>query len=699
MPVLAAPRGALGVLPASAAWSGRGSSTAAAGLPATSCPGSVSPPAVLRTASSGRGLAGAAAAAAGTAGLGVRSLFARPLPGPAGLAAASLATAAVVAAAAARSSLRRRRPRGQLMLRAASSVAGEALLEKAAPQAAGGSATQSGGYNSAVGGRTRISQILDAADGGRSFIGSTVTVCGWVRTVRAQKEFTFVKVNDGSTFREMQAVIEPGATGFDAISAQRAGASVRIEGRVVESEGAGQEVELSCASVEHSVKVLGGVDSATYPLAKKKHSIEYLRTIAHLRPRTNLIGAVTRVRSALAGATHRFFQDRGFLYIHTPIITTADCEGAGEMFRVMRTDDNEKATEPVAAWEAPKASAEDLAALEASKDQVRILKEAGTIGPDFEAAIAEMKRLKDVCGEKDLSSKERKQMEQAAKAAKEAAERAMKEKEFFGQPAYLTVSGQLAVENFCCSLGDVYTFGPTFRAETSNTTRHLAEFWMIEPEMAFADIFDDMDCAEAYIRHCASTILETCGPDLQFFTDKVDKDLVERLKLIANEPFKRMSYTEAVEVLQKAISDGDVKFEFEVAWGKELQTEHEKYLTDRLYHRPTIVYNYPKDCKAFYMRLNDDGKTVAAMDILCPGIGELVGGSQREERLEMLDRRIAEMGMNTEDLWWYRDLRQYGSVPHAGFGVGFERLVMLCTGVQNIRDVIPFPRYAGHAQF
>jgi len=409
---------------------------------------------------------------------------------------------------------------------------------------------------------------------------------------------------------------------------------VRIEGTVVESPAKGQEVEVSCTTAEDGVKILGQVDPKVYPLAKKFHSPEFLRTIAHLRPRTNLIGAVSRVRNALAMGTHTFFQDRGFLYVHTPIITTADCEGAGEMFRISTAD-------PLPPEAAPK------------KEGRKGGKEAEPEGPP----------------------------------------------EFFGRPAFLTVSGQLSVENFCCSLGDVYTFGPTFRAENSSTTRHLAEFWMIEPEMAFADLNDDMDCAEQYIRHCVSFVMERCGPDLAFFNQRVDKEVLDRLKLIAEKPFKRISYTEAVEVLQKAIADGDAKFEFEVEWGKELQTEHERYLTDKLYMGPTIVYNYPKDCKAFYMRLNDDGKTVAAMDILCPGIGELVGGSQREERLDILDARLDEMDLPKEDYWWYRELRQYGSVPHAGFGVGFERLVMLCTGVQNIRDVIPFPRYPGNAAF
>lgn len=475
------------------------------------------------------------------------------------------------------------------------------------------------GFNSAVGGRLRVKQILEAADGGKSMIGQKVTVCGWVRTVRAQKSLAFLKINDGSTVQELQVVVLADAKGFEDVKAQGTGASVRVEGEVVESPAKGQAVEISCSSAEHSVEVLGTVESKEYPLAKKKHTIEYMREIAHLRPRSNLIGAVSRVRNTLAMSTHQFFQDRGFLYVHTPIITTADCEGAGEMFRVSQE----------------KGDAE-------KKDQ---------------------------------------------------------NEEFFGRPAYLTVSGQLQVENFCCGLGDVYTFGPTFRAENSSTTRHLAEFWMIEPEMAFANLEDDMDCAEAYIRYCVSQVLEKCKSDVDFFNLRVDKEIKERLELIASKDFARMSYSEAVEVLQKHIEQGDVKFEFEVAWGKELQTEHEKFLTDHVCKGPLIVYNYPKECKAFYMRLNEDGKTVAAMDLLCPGIGELVGGSQREERIEVLDERIEGLGLPKEDYWWYRDLRRFGSVPHAGFGVGFERLVMLATGVQNIRDVIPFPRYPGHAQF
>jgi len=330
---------------------------------------------------------------------------------------------------------------------------------------------------------------------------------------------------------------------------------------------------------------------------------------------------VSRVRNELAAATHRFFQDRGFLYVTTPIITTADCEGAGDMFRVTAGDEPQPGASPKTA------------------------------------------------------------------------------QEFFGQASYLTVSGQLSVENFCCALGDVYSFGPTFRAERSNTTRHLSEFWMLEPELAFADLHDNMHCAEDYVRYCAQEVLDRCANDLKFFEKRVDKDVISRLEKIAATPFVRVSYTEAVGVLQDALTRGDATFEYEPKWGNELQTEHEKYLTDRVYCGPAIVYDYPIECKAFYMRLNDDKKTVAAMDVLVPHLGELVGGSQREERLEVLDARLEAAGMNKDDYWWYRDLRRYGSVPHSGFGVGFERLVMLCTGVQNIRDVIPFPRYVGHASF
>lgn len=402
--------------------------------------------------------------------------------------------------------------------------------------------------------------------------------------------------------------------------------------------------------------------------------MEFLRSVAHLRGRSKLVSAVSRVRSALACGTHRFFQDRGFLHVHTPIITTADCEGAGEMFRVIAGDGNANASVESASLPV------DRIALQAIKDKVRNLKAAGAPVQEIQAAVSELKHQKKICGEEEIPvTRDR-------------------NREFFSRPAYLTVSGQLSAENLCCALGDVYTFGPTFRAETSNTTRHLAEFWMVEPEMAFANLTDCMDCADDYVRCCVRNVLEVCRPDLEFLAKRVDEGILTRLPSICEEPFKRITYTQAVEELSQAVQKGEVKFDFEVAWGKELQTEHERWLTD-LHGKPIIVYDYPKGCKAFYMRLNDDGKTVAAMDLLCPGIGEVAGGAQREERLEVLDARLDETGLSREDYWWYRELRQYGSVPHAGFGVGFERLVMLCTGVQNIRDVIPFPRYYGHAWF
>jgi len=354
--------------------------------------------------------------------------------------------------------------------------------------------------------------------------------------------------------------------------------------------------------------------------------MEYLRSIAHLRPRFHFIGAVARVRAALAQATHQFFRSKGFLYVHTPLITAADCEGAGEMFQVT------------------------------------------TLMHD-----AEKEGLPRDKGKIDYS------------------------KDFFGKPAFLTVSGQLSVENYCCALSNVYTFGPTFRAENSHTSRHLAEFWMIEPELAFADIHDDMQCAEDYLKFCVRYAMDNNHEDLTWFDNNVEKGLVKRLENLLAEPFARISYTEAIEILIK--ESPNAGFQVPVEWGMDLGSEHERYLCEKIYKKPTVVYNYPKDIKAFYMRLNDDEKTVAAMDVLAPAIGEVIGGSQREERLDVLDRRIGEMGLDVKDYWWYRDLRRFGSVPHCGFGLGFERLIMLTTGVENIRDVIPYPRYPGHAEF
>jgi asparaginyl-tRNA synthetase len=482
-------------------------------------------------------------------------------------------------------------------------------------------------YSSCVGGRMRISNILGRADAGKGLIGKEIVVCGWVRTMRegGKGAFYFVELNDGSSPLGMQCIIGNEAQGFETLKGScGTGASLKCKGEVIESQGKNQAIELRVAT-GGEVQLFGGVDAAEYPLAKKNHTLEYLRSIAHLRPRTLFIGSVQRVRSALALATHQFFQSRGFHYIHTPLITASDCEGAGEMFQVT------------------------------------------TVLP------ADGKPPAMAAGKVDYS------------------------KDFFGKPAFLTVSGQLAVENFACALSNVYTFGPTFRAEVSHTSRHLAEFWMIEPELCFADLWDDMQCAEDYLKHCLRHVMEHNRADIEFFDKQISKGLIERLEHILAAPFARVSYTEAVDILIK--ESPKAKFEKVVEWGIDLGSEHERWLVEKVTKLPTVVYNYPKDIKAFYMRLNDDNKTVQAMDVLVPYIGEVIGGSAREERLDVLDRRLTEMELDPKDYWWYRDLRRFGTVPHAGFGLGFERLIMLATGVENIRDVIPYPRYPGHAEF
>ena len=447
--------------------------------------------------------------------------------------------------------------------------------------------------------------------------GQTVTVGGWVRTIRDMKQFGFLELNDGSCFKNLQVVMDAGVlSNYAEIAAQNVGAALVVTGAVELTPGAKQPLELKAASIE-----VEGTSTPDYPLQKKRHSPEFLRTIQHLRPRTNLFSAAFRVRSAAAFAIHQFFQDRGFVYVHTPIITASDCEGAGEMFRVTTLDPkNPPLTED---------------------------------------------------GQVDFSQ------------------------DFFGKPANLTVSGQLNAENFAMAFGDVYTFGPTFRAENSNTQRHAAEFWMIEPEMAFCDLKGDMDVAEAMIKYVLRYVMNKCPDELSFFNSFVDKGLLERLEHVASSDFGRVSYTEAVEILSK----NNDQFDYQVFWGCDLQTEHERYLTEQVYQKPVFVTDYPKEIKAFYMRLNDDNKTVAATDCLVPGIGEIIGGSQREERLEVLERRIQELGMKPEDYWWYCDLRRYGSCRHAGFGLGFERLVMYLTGISNIRDVLPHPRTVGNAEF
>ncbi|MDB9512270.1 asparagine--tRNA ligase [Kamptonema animale CS-326] len=438
-----------------------------------------------------------------------------------------------------------------------------------------------------------------------------VTVQGWVRTKRELKEFAFVEVNDGSAMANLQVVINLNLPNYEHIVKQlNTGASVEVTGVLVASPAKGQRIELKASAVT----VYGDADPQTYPLQKKRHSFEFLRTIAHLRSRTNTYSAVFRVRNACAHAVHQFFQERGFLWVHTPIITASDCEGAGEMFSVTNFD------------------------------------------------------------LKNIPRNDREQIDFT--------------KDFFGKPAYLTVSGQLEAEVMAMAFGNVYTFGPTFRAENSNTSRHLAEFWMIEPEMAFCDLEGDMDLAEAFLKHIFKYVLETCQEDIEFFNERIDKTVLATAENIINNQFERLTYTEAVRLLEQA----DKQFEFPVKWGLDLQSEHERYLAEDLFKKPTIVTDYPVEIKAFYMRLSDDEKTVRAMDVLAPKIGEIIGGSQREERLDVLERRIEAQGMNKEDLWWYLDLRRYGTVPHAGFGLGFERVVQFMTGMGNIRDVIPFPR-------
>ena len=447
--------------------------------------------------------------------------------------------------------------------------------------------------------------------------GKEVTVGGWARTIRDMKNFGFVELNDGSCFKNLQVVMEAETLeNYKEIDSQNVGAALIITGTVVLTPEAKQPLELKASSI-----AVEGVSTPDYPLQKKRHSIEFLRTIQHLRPRTNLFSAAFRVRSVAAHAVHCFFQDQGFVYVHTPIITGSDCEGAGEMFQVTTLDMNNPP------------------------------------------------RLED--GSIDWSQ------------------------DFFGKQTNLTVSGQLNCENFAMAFGNVYTFGPTFRAENSNTQRHAAEFWMIEPEMAFADLNDYMNNAEAMIKYVIKTVLEKCPDEINFFNSFVDKGLKERLEHVASSDFGRVTYTEAVEILKK-VND---QFEYKVEWGTDLQTEHERYLTEQVFKRPVFVTNYPKEIKAFYMRLDDDGKTVAAADCLVPGIGEIIGGSQREERLEILEARIQELGMKPEDYWWYCDLRRYGSCRHAGYGLGFERMVMYLTGISNIRDVELHPRTVGNAEF
>ena len=464
---------------------------------------------------------------------------------------------------------------------------------------------------------TRISDAL----AGKIAVGEDVLIQGWIRTRRDSKAgISFLAINDGSGFNNIQVVAGQDLENYESeVKQLTTGCAVKVFGKLIESPAKGQSVEVAPTKIE----VVGWVeDPETYPMQPKRHSMEHLRDHAHLRVRTNLIGAVARVRHTLAQAIHRFFHEQGFYWVHTPIITASDCEGAGEMFRVSTLD------------------------------------------------LANVPKMDN--GSVDWS------------------------KDFFGKEAHLTVSGQLNAESYCLALSKVYTFGPTFRAENSNTRRHLAEFWMVEPEIAFADLAADIDLAEDFLKYVFKAVLDERGDDMAFFNKFVSKGVIGRVENMIDSEFERMEYTEAIKILKKAKKK---KWNFPVEWGVDLQSEHERYLTEEVVKRPVALINYPKDIKAFYMRQNDDGKTVAAMDVLAPGIGEIIGGSQREERLDVLDARIAELGLIKDDYWWYRDLRKYGTVPHAGFGLGFERAIQYVTGVENIREVIPFPRSPRQADF
>ena len=448
------------------------------------------------------------------------------------------------------------------------------------------------------------------------FYGKEIQISGWVRTLRDQKTFGFIEVNDGSFFKNIQVVFDDKLSNFEEICKLTLSTSITVVGEFVKTENAKQAFEIHAKEIS----VIANA-SPEYPLQKKRHTVEYLRTIAHLRPRTNTFNAVFRVRSVLSYAIHKFFQENNFVYVHTPIITSSDAEGAGEMFNVNSFD-------------LSKVPLDDKGNVDYSKD-------------------------------------------------------------FFSKPAHLTVSGQLNVETYATAFRNVYTFGPTFRAEDSNTVKHAAEFWMIEPEICFADLKDDMDLAEAMLKFVIKYVLDNCPEEMEFFNNFIDNTLLDRLHNVLDNEFGRITYTDAIKELEKHNDE----FEYKVSWGVDLQTEHERYLSEKIFGKPVFVTDYPKEIKAFYMKLNPDGKTVAATDLLAPGIGEIIGGSQREDDLEVLKKKIKELGMKEEDYWWYLDLRRYGSVPHAGFGLGFERAMMYITGMGNIRDVIPFPRTPNNCEF
>jgi len=504
---------------------------------------------------------------------------------------------------------------------------------------------------------------LRITDALKAPVGTPLTVKGWVRTRRDSKAdggLSFIALHDGTCFDPIQVVARSTLPNYASeVARLTTGCAIEVRGTLVASQGKGQAVEIAA----DEVKVHGWVDDPdTYPISQKRHSFEYLREVAHLRVRTNTFGAIARVRHCLAMAVHRFFDERGFFYVHTPIITGSDCEGAGQMFRVSTLD----------LMNLPRKSAGGQSAMAAGPEKAH----GDKLEPMPHAAAAPGRASpSSTAPDIDFSQ------------------------DFFGKETNLTVSGQLNVETYCCALSRVYTFGPTFRAENSNTSRHLAEFWMIEPEIAFADLAADAELAEAFIKYLLDAVLTQRADDMAFFDQRIEPGLLDRLRHVLETPFRRLTYTEGVEILQKSKKS----FEFPVEWGRDLQSEHERYLTEEYFKQPVVLTNYPKQIKAFYMRLDDDAtpgrETVAAMDVLVPKIGEIIGGSQREERLDKLDQRMDEMGLRKEDYWWYRDLRRYGTVPHAGFGLGFERMMLFVTGMQNIRDVIPFPRAPKQAEF
>ncbi|GFR40681.1 hypothetical protein Agub_g1272 [Astrephomene gubernaculifera] len=548
--------------------------------------------------------------------------------------------------------------------------------------------------------KTSVGTILGSEDGGRKLIGQTLRVGGWVKTGReaGAGAFCFLEVNDGSLFESLQVMVpKEVAEEFGGLKTLvPTGTSVLIEGRLEATpEGTKQAVELKATKIHH----VGPCDAATYPIAKKKTSYEFLREKMHLRPRSNTIAAVARIRNALAFATHKFFQENGFLYVHTPIITASDCEGAGEMFQVttLLGKMKEYAGAPAVSAEQVEALKAQVAAqgeaVKAAKQAAAANKEDKELGAASKAAVNELLKLKEELTKAEDGARIVGGIKRLPDGTPDYKE------DFFSKPSFLTVSGQLQGEFYACALSNIYTFGPTFRAEHSFTARHLAEFWMIEPEMAFCDLKDDMQCAEDYVRFCCKHLLQHCRPDLEFINKMVDSTALARLEQVASTPFKRVSYTEAIELLQDVVARGVKQFEYKVEWGIDLQTEHERYLTEEIFKQPVIVYNYPKDIKAFYMRLNEDGKTVAAMDVLVPKVGELIGGSQREDRLDVLETRLAASGMDLAAYEGYLDLRRYGTVPHSGFGLGFERLILFATGLENIREVIPFPRWPGNAAY